>query len=268
MKVRFWGVRGSVPWTKADCIGRGCNTPCIELTAGSDDRTLVLDAGSGIVGLGEAMSGEARDVTILLSHYHWDHIQGLPFFAPFHTPGWTATVYGPRLDEVDEAWIDTVFQRPFFPVPYRQLPAPPSVKLVVPGRLAIGGFDIRAQVVNHPGGAFAYRIRGTNGDLVYIPDHELGRPDFDEPLAAFVAGAHALVLDAHFTPDESAAHAGWGHSNWSDTSRFAAANGVTRLWLFHHKPGRSDDELLKIELAARQIFPAVEIATEGRVFEV
>ena len=98
MRVRFWGVRGSVPWATADSIGHGCNTPCVEVR---DERTgalLVLDAGSGIVGLGQALGGPPRPVPILLTHYHWDHTQGLPFFAPFFQPGWTPSIWAPTLD--------------------------------------------------------------------------------------------------------------------------------------------------------------------------
>jgi ribonuclease BN (tRNA processing enzyme) len=140
--------------------------------------------------------------------------------------------------------------------------------MVGPGDVHIDGFLIRAHPVNHPGGAFAYRIRGTAGDLVYIPDHELGDPRIDEPLGAFVAGAHVLILDAHFTPDESPSYAGWGHSNWSDAARFAALNRVGQLRLFHHRPGRSDRQLAKIKDAAREIFSAVDVAAEGDSFDV
>jgi phosphoribosyl 1,2-cyclic phosphodiesterase len=268
MKVRFWGVRGSVPWATPASIGHGCNTPCVEVSTDDGREVLILDAGSGIVGLGEAMAGEPREVPILLTHYHWDHLQGLPFFAPFYKSGWVPTIYAPALAAFDLAWIDTIFRTPFFQVSFDELPARPAVRLVGPGELTIGGFDIRAHPLNHPGGAFAYRIRGTDGDVVYATDHELGNSDFDRPLAAFVSGANALILDAHFTPDESPSHAGWGHSNWTDSAEFAAASQVARLWLFHHKPGRTDVELMKIEAAARLIFAAVDVAAEGDIFDV
>jgi phosphoribosyl 1,2-cyclic phosphodiesterase len=268
MKVRFSGVRGSVPWATPGSIGHGCNTSCVEVSTDDGRHRLILDAGSGIVALGESLTGEPREVPILLTHYHWDHVQGLPYFVPFYKPGWSPSIHAPALGRVNEAWIETIFQPPFFPVSFGQLPARPDLHMVRSGDISIGGFDIRAQPVNHPNGAFGYRIRGTGGDLVYIPDHELGDRRVDEPLGAFVSGARALILDAHFTPEESPSFVGWGHSNWSDAARFAAANNVGQLWLFHHKPGRSDRQLAKIKEAAREIFPAVDVAAEGDSFDV
>jgi phosphoribosyl 1,2-cyclic phosphodiesterase len=267
MRVRFWGVRGSIPWANALCIGYGCNTPCIELLHDSGD-VLVLDAGSGLVGLGRALRGHARPVAILLTHHHWDHLQGLPFFAPLYQPGCSPAIWAPPTGMADTYWLETIFRPPFFPVAYEDLPAPPAVRPVGAGRHTIATFAVRAIELNHPGGAFAYRIRGTRGDLVYATDHELGDPTFDEPLARFVAGARALVLDAHFTPEESARHRGWGHSNWTDAARFAAGSGVERLWLFHHMPGRTDVELTEIETEARRIFEPTDAASEGDSFDL
>jgi len=150
MLVRFWGVRGSVPWATADSIGHGCNTPCVEI---SDERTgalLVLDAGSGIVGLGEQLGHHPRPVPILLTHYHWDHTQGLPFFSPFFQAGWTPSIWAPKLDGVSLEWVRTIFASPYFPVPFDHLPGRPAMTLVSPGKIRLGGFDVRVQPLNHP----------------------------------------------------------------------------------------------------------------------
>jgi phosphoribosyl 1,2-cyclic phosphodiesterase len=266
VKLRFWGVRGSVPWTIPAAIGHGCNTPCLEITDESG-HTLVIDAGSGIVGLGPAIVGSPRDLPILLTHYHWDHVQGLPFFAPLYRPGTAVTVWAPALGR-QYADIETMFEAPFFPVPYDRLPSRPAIRMIVAGETTINGFDVSAQPLNHPGGSFAYRIRGTGGDVVYATDHEFGNDHIDAALERFASGASAVILDAHFTPDEMAHHKGWGHGDWAQCARFAARCGVARLWLFHHKPGRTDDEMRQIEGAAREVFKETNAAKEGVAFNV
>ena len=169
---------------------------------------------------------------------------------------------------VDKAFVETIFQNPFFPVPFVNLPSRPEVNLVTPRAFQIGSFAIRVQPLTHPGGAFAYRIRGEKGDVVYATDHEFGNPAVDQALAAFALNAVAIVLDAHFTPDELPAHKGWGHASWRQCAEFAAANGVGHLWLFHHKPGRTDEAMAQIQARARHIFPATTAASEGASFEV
>ena len=268
MQVRFWGVRGSVPWATPSAIGHGCNTPCVQLT---DERTgaiLVLDAGSGIVGLGGALSRVPGELPILLTHYHWDHLQGLPFLAQLYTPGWTPRILAPGFETHDPEWMQTIFRSPFFPVPVERLPNRPALEVVGPGEFEINGFEVAAMTLHHPGGSLSYRIRGMMGDLVYATDHEFGSPAHDERLADFARGASALILDAHFTPDETPAHRGWGHSDWRACAEFAAMNDVGSLWLFHHKPGRTDEELVRIKHDAKRVFAATEAAAEGDALQL
>lgn len=267
MRVRFFGVRGSVPYATSASIGHGCNTPCIEVFDEATDRLLILDAGSGIVGLGETVTADRRNVPILLTHYHWDHVQGLPFFGPLYRPDGALTVWAPALGRTF-ADLETMFEAPFFPVPYDRLPSRPTIRMLAQGETTIDGFEIGVQRLNHPGGAVAYRIRGASGALVYATDHEFGDPKIDEALAMFAAGASAVILDAHFTPDELPAHKGWGHGDWSQCAQFASACGAARLWLFHHKPGRTDEALKAIEAEARLMFDATDAASEGDSFIV
>lgn len=268
MRIRFWGVRGSVPWATPNSIGYGCNTPCIEVRDERTDALLILDAGSGIVGLGEQIGERPRSAPILLTHYHWDHTQGLPFFAPFYRRGWAPAVWAPVLQDLSLEWVEAIFQSPYFPVPFEQLPNRPAVTLVHPGEIEVGGFRIGVQPLNHPGGAFAYRIHGDNGDLVYATDHEFGNPEIDQQLAAFCFNAAAVISDAHFTPEELPEHKGWGHASWRQVAEFASACGAGHLWLFHHKPGRSDDDIAAIEARARRVFPATSAAREALSFDI
>jgi phosphoribosyl 1,2-cyclic phosphodiesterase len=268
VRVRFWGVRGSVPWATSSSIGHGCNTPCVEIRNERTGAVLVLDAGSGIVGLGEALGSEPRAIPILLTHYHWDHVQGLPFFPQFYQPGWTATLWAPALEHADPGWLDVIFQQPFFPAALDALPSRPTMVLVPPRETVIGGFRIHTHPLTHPGGALAYRIEGDAGDVVYATDHEFGDQAVDEGLAEFCKGAAAVILDAHYTPAELRSHRGRGHGSWKQCAEFASANGAHQLWLFHHRPGRTDEELAAVEARAREVFAATTAAAEGDSFEV
>jgi phosphoribosyl 1,2-cyclic phosphodiesterase len=268
MQVRFWGVRGSVPWATPSAIGHGCNTPCLEVTDERTGSTVIFDAGSGVVGLGRALKGAPRELPIVLTHYHWDHLQGLPFLAQLYEPGWQPRIFAPKFESHDPAWVETIFRSPFFPVPVEHLPNRPAIEVIAAGEMRIGGFDLSALRLNHPGGALAYRVRGMMGDLVYATDHEFGDPAFDEALADFARGASAIVLDSHFTPEEIGAHRGWGHSDWRTCAEFAARNDIGGLWLFHHKPGRTDEELVRIKHDAQRVFRATEAAGEGEALQL
>ena len=268
MRLRFWGVRGSVPWTIPAAIGHGCNTPCLEITDEESGETLVLDAGSGLVGLGPTIAGPPGELPIVLTHYHWDHLQGLPFLTQIYEPGWQPRIFAPALETAHADWLETLFRSPFFPVPPDRLPNRPEVEMIRAGVLTIGPFELSAIPLNHPGGALAFRLRGITGDIVYATDHEFGDPRFDEPLAEFAHGAAALILDAHFTPEEFALHRGWGHSNWRQCAEFAARVDAGGLWLFHHKPGRTDEALVRIRADAQRIFRATETASEGEALQI
>ena len=269
MRVTFRGVRGSVPWAVPEGIVHGCNTPCLELHDQTTGGILILDAGSGIAGVQPPRISESTDhVSLLLTHYHWDHLLGLPFFSTLYDSRQTLTIHTPTLEAHDPSWLETIFRSPFFPVPYDGLPNKPAVEMVGPGVVPVPGFTIAAIALNHPDGCLAYRIKGASGDLVYATDHEFGNAAFDEPLAAFAKGAAAIVLDAHFTPEERPNHAGWGHSDWRQCAEFAEANGIGRLWLFHHKPGRSDRALEDIRDEARRVFAATDTASEETSFDV
>lgn len=265
MRVTFRGVRGSVPFAIPAAIGHGCNTPCLEIENQQTGAALILDAGSGIVGVNMP---RAKSISLMLTHYHWDHLLGLPFFGGLYEPAVPLKMYTPSLQSHDPGWLGTIFKSPFFPVPYQRLPNPPQVEMVQSGEIGVPGFAVSALNLNHPGGSLAYRVRGAAGDFVYATDHEFGDPKVDEALAAFAKGASAIVMDAHFTPEELPNYKGWGHGDWRQCAEFAAASGVERLFLFHHKPGRTDEQVVEIRACARRIFAATESACEGEWFDV
>jgi phosphoribosyl 1,2-cyclic phosphodiesterase len=246
----------------------GCNTPCVEVR---DDRVgayLILDAGSGLVGLSETFAGEPHPAPLLLSHYHWDHTQGLPFFGPLYAPGWHPEVFAPDFSDVPAGWLPSMFQAPNFPVSFDTLPNRPTLHRIAAKPLTVGGFAVDVQALTHPGGAFAYRIHGRTGDLCYVTDHEFGNAAIDASLVEFCRNCAAIISDAHFTPDELVRHAGWGHGSWRQVAEFAAACNAGHLWLFHHKPGRTDGELSRIVVEAQRLFRPTSAAREGLAFEI
>ena len=164
MQVTFWGVRGSTPCPSEANRRYGGNTACVSLEVPGEDPIL-LDLGTGLrfYGAGQPADGSFRG-TALITHIHWDHVQGLPFFGTFYQTGWTPTIWAPVLQHIDVAFVDTIFQSPFFPIPVDHLPSRPGVQLIQPGEIEVEGFRIRVQPLTHPGGAFAYRITGDAGE--------------------------------------------------------------------------------------------------------
>ena len=267
LRIRFWGVRGSIATPGEGTLRTGGNTSCVEVRCG--DRALVLDAGTGLRALGERMlAGGEREVTLLLSHLHWDHIQGLPFFVPAWLPGHRVEIVGAPAGGSLRGALAAQMRAPHFPVTLEDMGAELSfTELGHGGRLAFGEVTVTAAALDHPGGVLAYRVERGGRSVVYATDSEHG--DGPDPrLVALARGADLLIYDAMYTADEYAgrvgpSRVGWGHSTWEAGVAAADAAGVGRLVLFHHDPRRGDDAVDAIEAAAARARPGTLAAREG-----
>ncbi|MBL8956621.1 MAG: MBL fold metallo-hydrolase, partial [Myxococcaceae bacterium] len=266
--------RGSVAVSGPHVARVGGNTSCIEVT--SQGERLILDAGTGLRGLGEALaaSGPQR-ATFLFSHLHWDHVQGFPFFAPAWHPGSELTLYGPgdggdaQLRNV----LDQQMTAPTFPVPLSAMKSRLHFGAARPAvAFEAGPFRITPFEVPHPQGCLSYRVEADGAAFVYMTDVEL-KADALPKLGRFIEGADALVLDAQYTPDEYAGRvgppkAGWGHSTMIDAALLARGANVKRFFMFHHDPAHNDDFMAGMETDARDVFEPTELAREGLTLEV
>jgi phosphoribosyl 1,2-cyclic phosphodiesterase len=256
LTVRFWGTRGSIPTPGPSTARYGGNTACVEVRS-SDGSLLILDAGTGIRGLGralvEAAGGAPITGDIFLSHTHWDHIQGLPFFEPLYRNGnrfriWSA----PESSGSVARALREQMSPAVFPVALGEVEGMLDFRALC-GEHSGPGYTIDSFPLRHPGGALGYRIRDNESRrtrLVYISDNELGDADgydthagWRDELVSFARDARVLVHDATFTPGEYQRHRGWGHSPYPDALALALDAGVEQLVLFHHHPDRSDEEL-------------------------
>jgi phosphoribosyl 1,2-cyclic phosphodiesterase len=274
--VKVWGARGSVPAPGPQMNRYGGNTSCVQVTL-SDGQQLVLDAGTGIRTLGIDL-GDAEQVTILLTHLHLDHIQGLMFFAPCFRAGSTITIFGPASPEADlESRIARYISAPLSPVEVHELPCDVSFRDTPATEWEVGPATVRAEAITHRGPTLGYRITDGEETLCYIPDHEpaLGAPLEDlerEWISGYdlARGASLLIHDCQYTDEEYPDHVGWGHSKLSDALAFARRTEADRMMLFHHDPLHTDPMLDTLHGAARDLWArngadpeAVLIAREG-----
>jgi phosphoribosyl 1,2-cyclic phosphodiesterase len=262
--VRFWGVRGSVPAPGPATAAVGGNTSCVEVRAG--DELIILDAGTGLRRLGDHLLKSEDEIraSILFSHVHWDHIQGIPFFAPVFRPTTELSLYGsPETGSLEDA-LARQMTDPSFPVPFHALPSTLAFHPVESGvPFAIGAVRVTPRRLNHPGGVYAYRLDIGDRSLVYATDTEHYPDRIDHDLVELSRGADMLIYDAMYTPDDYGRRVGWGHSTWVEGVAVARAAGVDTLVLFHHDPASDDARIAAIERAAARALPGTLAAREG-----
>jgi phosphoribosyl 1,2-cyclic phosphodiesterase len=257
LRLQFWGTRGSIPTPGRETVRYGGNTPCVEVRT-SEGWLVILDAGTGIRELGRSLISRANGAPIagdiFLTHAHWDHIQGIPFFGPIFQRGNHFTIWGAKALQTSIGRVVRDQMSPVvFPVAFEELDATIDFSEIAEECRQGNGYEVRAYPVRHPGGALGYRFaeRGdSNRALVYISDNELGpgakydtRPAWREGLVDFVRGAQVLVHDTMYTSEEYDHFRGWGHSTYAEAVELALDAEVERLVLYHHKPERSDDEV-------------------------
>jgi phosphoribosyl 1,2-cyclic phosphodiesterase len=285
-RLTFWGTRGSIPTPGPQTNRYGGNTACLSIT-GPANRLVILDAGSGLRPLGhELMSRRGSTITadILLSHTHWDHIQGLPFFKPLSASGNRFCVYGAAqggvpLQEILRRQMDPMV----FPIPLAAMAAKIDVQDIVEGGLSLADFEVQVFRLRHPGTTLGYRLQPARGgrEVAYVTDNELGpggtypvSPDWRERLVQFLAGADTLIHDAMYSDQFIHQRAGWGHSTPRQAVELAAQAECARLILFHHEPENDDAMMDQLVADARafagRVAPGlvVDAAMEGDGFSL
>jgi phosphoribosyl 1,2-cyclic phosphodiesterase len=275
-RIKFWGTRGSIAVPSPETLRYGGNTTCLELRA--DGEIVVLDAGSGIRPLGVALDREFQGrpikLSLLITHAHWDHIQGFPFFKPAYDSKNEIRIFG--FDGAGATFREIMtepMRSPFFPITMRELSARMDINKLTEMKFSLGQLDIHAAFVNHPGVCAGYRIFTSGGSVAFLPDHEpyefflhsargqQPSPEQAREIAAdqhaalvqFLRGSDVLILDAQYTDQEYETHIGWGHGSISSAVSLAIEAEVQTLLLFHHDPSHDDKLVDTMVESAREL---------------
>lgn len=270
MKIRFWGTRGSIPTPGKDTVRYGGNTPCVEVRL-QNDNLVVFDAGTGIRALGDSLiaTGESLKAYLVISHPHWDHIHGFPFFKPLFISGNEFTIIGAESRNLKlRQMISDQMDKVYFPIQLNELKAKIKFHPVRGAAIPVFGATLSSLYVNHPAFALGYRLDVGNRSMVYISDNEpfdrevaqsvknvdrkiiaeyiKVKGDPNQRIFDFCRGADILIHDTTYTPEEYVNHVGWGHSHYLFSLKIADEARVKRLVLFHHEQTHSDDKIDEI----------------------
>lgn len=268
MRVRFWGVRGTIPTPGPQTASVGGNTACIDILT-SDQQLIIIDAGSGIRPLGKALLQEFPDRitgTLLISHTHWDHIQGFPFFVPAFTRHNRFVIIGQkRIGQQLENVLAGQVVEPYLPFGYRDLKADLIIKEIRHGEKMVIGDEtiVTAADLNHPGGCLGFRVENKGAILTYCTDVTHPDGQLDANVLRLAERTSLLIHDAQFTPDQKRVFPHYGHSSWEDAAHAARVAQADALALFHFDPDATDEDLQRAVEAARHIFPRTFLAREG-----
>jgi phosphoribosyl 1,2-cyclic phosphodiesterase len=268
MKVRLWGVRGSIPSPGAETAKYGGNTSCVELITDSGE-IIIIDSGTGIRQFGmDYLRRKKRSnaIHILISHVHWDHIQGFPFFAPAHLPDLALNIYsGVNIRK----YFVSMMTPPCFPLKFDTLRSKPAFHVIGESGIEVAGCMVKPFAVIHPQETYGFRIEENGKTVVYSSDTELEAGKNYSAITKGIRGADVLLFDSQYTPEEySGGRAGWGHSTYEVAVETAKKAGVGKLVLFHHDPAHDDKTIDRIERKARALFPATIAAREGTIIKV
>ncbi len=249
-------MRGSIPTPGPATVRYGGNTSCVEVRSGDD--IIILDAGSGLRALGRALLAEFKNqplnLTLLLTHTHWDHIQGLPFFAPIYDPRCHLRILGG--EGARKGLVNALtgqMESTYFPVPFAKLPSNIEIEELKDFNLNIGSVCVRAQRANHPGLCVGYRLFSPDGLVAFFPDAESRQGGEDREMIEFLRDVDVLILDSQYDSAEYKKHIGWGHGCVDDSVALAVRAGVKQLCLFHHDPDHDDNRIDAFVKHARQL---------------